>query len=653
MSRVAILKTVPFKREQENIIGFSSRSAQQQYFADLAGKSSFDELFVGIGERNFLPSTDTIATLRIDLKSYPTPFNTIEALNCQYAIVNYEYASGSSNWGSGYLFYFITYAKSVNMNTIEYTLELDVFNTYLRGIDWDLPLTLYIDRAHLLRYNYVNNELQPFFRDYWYNSEGIQPPTYIKKSTDINYGTTLYTPIYWIYMIVKTSVPGYNIDNVSMQGSERKDQATGHTIYHDDLNATAIYSPYVVLWLPLSATIMFKGNNNGLPSSVSSVSAFRYAQEYLSPNIVGVFVSEIEPKNLGLPADYEYTTTTSYVTVNISDSTKVVFKNVDNKINVVGLMSYNIYLNETNFNYSIDNVYTNPKKYSEYIGDIKENLYKNLVVSCNGVSREYNILKLQENNIILTNRATISDSGVVQSFSINSGLYSKNGESGDVFVVNRKMENPSLSDSYQNWIANNKQYGITGYLVPSFKAPIVGAITGASVGGVHGAAIGALGGALSGLFNYINASANEQNEVTKPDNLNKGSYDALSSVCRYGSLFSKIIETEIEPTVKKEIDTLFLKYGYAVNMELSLGMLYTRYKYNYVKTGENISDRIRVLNATISNPILNIISDKFLYGVREWNSSYVDDINNPFNYGHGGTNIVENWEQQVFDSLPE
>ena len=108
MSRAAILKTVPFKREQENIIGFTSKAQQQEYFANLAGKSTFDELFIGIGERNFLPSTDTLATLRIDLKSYPTPFNTIEALNCQYAIVNYEYASGSSNWfGIFILFYYI------------------------------------------------------------------------------------------------------------------------------------------------------------------------------------------------------------------------------------------------------------------------------------------------------------------------------------------------------------------------------------------------------------------------------------------------------------------------------------------------------------------------------------------------------------------
>lgn len=645
MSRVAILKTVPFKREQENIIGFSSRSAQQQYFADLADKSSFDELFVGIGERNFLPSTDTIATLRIDLKSYPTPFNTIEALNCQYAIVNYEYASGSSNWGSGYLFYFITYAKSVNMNTIEYTLELDVFNTYLRGIDWDLPLTLYIDRAHLLRYNYVNNELQTFFRDYWYNSEGLNPPTYFTGSERLYNSHNL-----WLYIIVKTALPNYTIDGITEQGSV-KNYAFGWSNYRDLLDEYVSKSPYAIVWLPLSGSLKFS-NGGDLTGIYDSTILYANAQQYLSPNVVGVFVSDNEPKDF--TDDAVYTENNGTYTVTLSGDCKAFYKELDGKIYPIGVCCLNYKFKRKTYNVDIDNeIYKTPKKYSEYAGDIKENLYRSIIITCDGTSREYNRLKLQDDILNVYDNPMITDSGVVHSYSIFNGLYKESLFAGDTFQVNRKMECPSLSDSYQNWIANNKQYGVTGYLVPAFKSVVTGASAGGLVGGVHGAAAGALGGAISGIFNYINASANEKNEITKPDTLNGGSYDLLSTVSRYGTVETRIAETDIEPTSKKELDTLFLKYGYAVNMELSLGMLYTRYKYNYVKTGENISDRIRVLNATISNPILNIISDKFLYGVREWNSSYVDDINNPFNYGHGGTNIVENWEQQVFDSLPE
>lgn len=645
MSRVAILKTVPFKREQENIIGFTSRSAQRQYFADLAGKSTFDELFIGIGERNFLPSTDTLATLRIDLKSYPIPFNTIEALNCQYAIVNYEYALGSSNWGSGYLFYFITQAKSINMNTVEYSLELDVFNTYLRGEDWDLPLTLYVERAHLLRYNYVNNELQPFFRDYWYNSEGVQPPTYLKNSSRLFAPKNL-----WLYIIVKTSLPGYSIEGITEQGSI-KANAFGYTNYKDLLNNYVAKSPYAIVWFPLSGTIKFD-NGGDLTGSYGSTLIYAYAQEYLSPNIVGVFVSEIEPKEF--TDDAVYTESRGVYTITLGSDCKAFYKELNGKNYVLGVSCFNYNFKRLSYEYTLQNtIYNNPKKYSEYEGDIKEDLYREFIISCDGTNREYNILKLQSKTLDIYDMPMITDSGVVHSYSIYNGLYEGSVFSGDVYQVNRKMECPSLSDSYQNWIANNKQYGVTGYLVPAFKSVVTGASAGAVMGGAYGAAAGALGGAITGIFNYINASANEKNEITKPDTLNGGSFDLLSSVSRYGTVETRLIETDIEPTSKKELDTLFLKYGYAVNMELSLGMLYTRYKYNYVKTGENISDRIRILNGNVSNNILNIISDKFLYGVREWNSSYIDDKNNPFNYGHGGVNIVENWEQLVFDSLPE
>ena len=325
MSRVAVFKTVPFKRDSENIVWFNSRESQQDYFASLGGKSSFSALFALFPETNFIPMTDTLARIVID--SNDIGGILLDSLNYQYIIVEWTY-----NGITKYLYYFITDVKSKNIRTYEYSLELDIFNTYLRGVDWDLPLTLYIDRAHLLRYNYVNNELQPFFRDYWYNSEGLNPPTYFTGSERLHNSNNL-----WLYIIVKTALPNYTIDGITEQGSV-KNNAFGWSNYRDLLDEYVSKSPYAIVWLPLSGSLKFS-NGGDLTGIYGSTILYANAQQYLSPNVVGVFVSDNEPKDFTDNA--VYTESNGTYTVTLSGDCKALYKELDGKIYPIGVCCLN------------------------------------------------------------------------------------------------------------------------------------------------------------------------------------------------------------------------------------------------------------------------------------------------------------------------
>lgn len=663
MSRVAILKTVPFKREQENIIGFSSRSAQRQYFADLAGKSSFDELFVGIGERNFLPSTDTIATLRIDLKSYPNPFNTIEALNCQYAIVNYEYSSGSSNWGSGYLFYFITQAKSINMNTVEYSLELDVFNTYLRGIDWDLPNSLNVERTHIKRYTYSNYEPKIYQENlkYMLLGEGLNPSLYpyeVASST----ATDLYC-----YIIVKGNVTEgkMKFNNMYVRGGTVSPRETP-TSYWEGTRATGfneLYSvPYAIVAFKYVDSLKFIDEGQTYTAGPNSI--ISRAISAWSSDIVGIYLSTLDFTSIngGVIHGSDGSTFQIYGTsTNQYDYARLIFTSSsfsDNTIVGVGLWGLMFNNSTYNIDNSIKQTFSKNAIYSE---DIKNKLYERIVVNMLGDTDEYIPLKFANKEEIEFNvKQTISEQGSVYNISLKGNdnfLYNNDFDSGLSMNVYKKFELPSLSDSYTNWLMNNKNYGATNYLLNPTAKLGQGVLGGASLyalsrglSGPQGMAlalsIGTGSAILGALTSSLSAWNKEDDIKNSPDTLKGSSLDLITSILKYGLKF-KIIKYDLQPDSKDKVNKLFYKYGYSVETIMNSSELFNRHYFNYIKLNENISSRIKTIS-NISNTVLNIISDRLNNGVTIWDSSF-----KTFEYPNNSDGFLENWEQEIFESLPE
>lgn len=652
MSRVAILKTVPFKREQENIIGFTTKQQQQEYFANLAGKSTFDELFIGIGERNFLPSTDTLATLRIDLKSYPTPFNTIEALNCQYAIVNYEYASGSSNWGSGYLFYFITYAKSVNMNTIEYTLELDVFNTYLRGVDWDYDSGLYdVDRCHIRRYLYIDDKLEPYYDmlKYMYVDDINPPISVVTDSLKLSGSSTGF-----YYAVIKPNVTEKSIswDFKRYIGETTTEGNIDFSIMLGQEGVEATRVPYAIL--------MFASNNvsavNG--TNIKAQDIHKNIISIFGSNLVTIFKSDLPPQSF---TDWNYNGSKWVFTGTAAESGAGTAWSIGDNSVFLGFVSGEIGggFQDVSTDYKINLYGGTLSKNSKISDDIKMNLYRELHIITSNDNIQYNLLKTENvDGISIRLGRYISDNGIVITAYIADGFYANNYKTGDVAGKISKLDVPTLCDSYRVWQQENKNYMYTAYLLPTvvgaantannaFGAFVANSPKGPTDFAGAAKATGAaahetIKGVISIGDSLARAALYEDDRKHSPDRKIGSASDLAEQTMKFGTLSPVAAIYEPSEPVKNIINRMWYMYGYPINNLIKYDRIFDlRTYFNFIKFNTDTSDRIISKNSVcISNNIADYISSRFQAGVRIWNAR---TVTNEFKFQD-----LENWEYDIY-----
>lgn len=645
MSRVAVFKTVPFKRDSENVVWFNSRESQQDYFASLGGKSSFSALFASFPETNFIPMTDTLARIVID--SNDIGGILLDSLNYQYIIVEWTY-----NGITKYLYYFITDVKSKNIRTYEYSLELDIFNTYLRGVDWDLPNVIPVERTHISRYTYYDNTLLYNQNKYALNSDFNPPPKKVRtvrriNVSDIDINNKQPT---WAYVIIKTNngeVPFSVTHDNSLD-----DNKIFYSSYVNNRERLEYYSPYLVIVFLLNGENYYK--YEGQSYHLHGRTIYGLIQENLSAYIVNIFTSRLQPKQLA-NCSYTLGTNFQFIDVTFTSTAEWSASGFAHAMGGPGLFFYGELLGRFTYNYisdsaiEIENEQT-VSKYAKYEFDPSILNYETLKISYQGKEIPYNKLRLGIGATSITDYCVLTDNGICEALYLKgqSNYYGKEGESGLRASVNNKIDLPSVSDPYNNWLANNKNYGVTSYLLPSLSFGMAG-LSAALM--PHLAPLIAFGGAVSLVNNLIGGMIERENIREKPDDVRGNSFEMGSLLTRYDTLECYVYDEVALDNYRESLLNNMYLFGYLCNTLMDKSEVFNRYKFNFLKTMENISDRI-IVNTSISNSILDSISQKYMNGIREWKVTAIEDNSNPFNYGHDEIDKVENWEESIFDSLP-
>ena len=666
MSRVAILKTVPFKREQENIIGYSSKVEQYDYFARLGGVSKFADLFKESREINFIPKTDTTSTLNVDIRGiFEYSNNTLVALNCQYVIVGIDYRDPEYpiTVSTEYYFYFITNSRTINVNTVQYDLELDVFNTFVRGVDWDLPNNIPVDTTHLKRYTY-DNGLVYNNSPYALNSDFGALPTYTKEIKQSIIEDFYENKPLWIYVILKTNesrIPEIIVYN-NTEMEDGGDQSKTVT-YTDNFTGIKYYSPYSVLFFLANGNNIFHIKGHDITASGKDI--YMSIQESLSAYIVNIITSRFPPKYI-CNCSYEYTgVSVPEVTYDVAKGSWNSY-GYGNALSSSTSMRYYGQITKSLFykllskdTFNINNP-SNLNKYTEAIFDPALYAYEYLTISYQNKEIKYNKLKLGFGQKTLYDYYALTDNGVVESLFINGVYYPKEGDAGMRCIFNNKIDMPSISDPYNNWLANNKNYGVTSYLLPTINAAGGLIASNAISQYLKIPQIGLIGGALNAvnaMSNIVKTSSEIDNIAGAPDKERGNSFELSSILSKYSSLNPYVKNDCLYPNYRDLVLTNVYMYGYKCGCLIYKSELFSRYKFNFLKTMDNIASMINTISASISINVLNEIDNRYKNGIREWKCSSITNPKNPFNYGNDNSvnpiDRLENWEQEVFDSLPE
>ena len=645
MSRVAVFKTVPFKRDSENVVWFNSRESQQNYFASLGGKSSFSALFASFPETNFIPMTDTLARIVID--SNDIGGILLDSLNYQYIIVEWAY-----NGITKYLYYFITDIRSKNIRTYEYSLELDIFNTYLFGVDWDLDNGIFnVERAHIRRYLYIDNKLEYYTTNFNYLFVDDIEPDKISAKESITLDSENEG---FYYAIIKGNISSGKTDwGCELYIGEGSVATTstdmglllGRNVNNRNMTETAI--PYIVL--------MFSSHNSSNSTKgstdISASTIHRNIIAKFGENLITIIKSNINPSNF---SSWSYSNKKWLFNDSITDMSG---GTAWDGINFLGFFSREIggKVESINTDIKIQLYSGNISKNSKISDDIKMNLYRDIYISTSSDIKAYNLLRTENfNGITFYYDHYISDNGIAIGIYIKDGVYANNYLAGDMAGKTSKLEVPTLTDSYRSWQQNNKNYMYTGYLIPAVsgfagvaKNTAMGAAAGMMTGNPMFAAIGAASGMLSSFIdmgtNLANAYAHESDQFHKPDKALGSASDLVEQTVKFGTPSPIVTIFEpIEP-VKNAINKMWYMYGYPIRNMLAYQRIFDRRTYfNYIKLNEDISTRIEA-TTPMSNSIINAISSRFNSGIRLWNGYTFD--------GSFKFRDLENWEYDIYQQL--
>lgn len=654
MAKITLYENYPFDNSYKDTRLFNTRTEQVAYFNNLP-KIVVDGVTFSYG---------SLLNTRFN---YDFADNSItnHLMNYNYLSVENEEAENDT-----ILYYFIVDTFHYDSGNVEFTLELDVLQTYLIDLNFDKCL---IRRAHLDRYidngdgtvSFKADKNSPFFKpeplnftsqylvnryELWQYDNTITSTEiggqqgifnflhanningYVYIFVDSNHtfafsdpeGTSVsqYKPEYK-YSQEKAISNDYSVFVVPINRAGNKIQITqGDNTFSFDFQEffelltryneggsyiyDIIISPVAPFWLTYESFLNPPNNNFNL--SADAVQHFIFLQPELHPNQAVL----VDPK--------EYVENDTY------NRNVGLFSNFD--LSKIKINKTDIYSNT-------------PKQLNPKYEPKLYNAQYSRATLCNfgKETYDYDFLALQENfeNITFNNNnynalpfyvsASIQPSQCVSYARVKgneNSLYNENTEYNlNGIVSNQLMTLPVVTTAYQQQVAEKKNF-ITQALLNTVSEGVqnMNNALASPFGAAQGA--GLLGSFIGMIAGSVNTALTVDNLKNAPSSL-KSASNAFQFNLSYTTYNPYLEIWQLNPKEQNELVDFVSLYGYAYNeIDYPANYFKSRMYYNYVQfiptnfgIGENMSSQL-------ANSIKQRIENIFTNGVRLW---HVDTIN--------------------------
>ncbi len=195
-SFIQIFSGVPLNRDSEDTLRFSSRSAQDTYFAGLSG------ILFDLSAYSYVRGTERGGVVRIEVSS---ALKWADVYKTNY--MRFKNASHEDKW----FYAFVTDVQYIAEAIAEITYELDPMQTYLPGVDYTLT-ECYVERETPL-VDEIGSNVQPE------NISNVKT-NFWKNSLFDPYYTNDTTPNFYFAILVENSGTA-NINISPLSGSQR------------------------------------------------------------------------------------------------------------------------------------------------------------------------------------------------------------------------------------------------------------------------------------------------------------------------------------------------------------------------------------------------------------------------------------------------
>lgn len=603
----AVPITTPLNNRYENVIRFFTKEERNEYFTGLNG--GIDPRQSGNTPFNF--DFGDMINAGITLRFIGSEY---EALSKNYLIIYLD----NQQSGKDEFYYFITNAKILNKNTVAYTLELDIFTTYLYAEDWNLYC--YVEKGHTDRFlprkpgetfATINFESDSTI----YNSDEMEKYSstimsvniarlvgYVLDTTAENVDRSSNFDFPWVYV---------------WQSVDSSNKAFETQIYVDD--QTILSQNYVIYAIPLSKKFRYRTTING--------DYIEYNPKFIFENLL------TDPKTYKMSIGVSPIPDSAWVynpdEIKIGETIDINFNSIGSENgNIVEIFGKNLvayytsisgsdilsfYVIEVNDFECAITFYSN----GEYNLNLLDNMNKIDLEKLRNINngfdynlepklktRPYSYIELRDTGgdtynydigyvfsntklsyPLFVRNFVVSMENPVTYYGLGNSLYTNNTNINTNFIAQNVVSGYKgitlIGDAMREYISQNKNFMITGLLTPTL-----------STANQVGAQIAqqkydsAITTSLSLPINMINFFANLDNIKNKPDTIKYMGTDWLSQMNIYNNkLDPRLNLWEIKENEKSIVATYWHMYGYNINKIVNIhNILNTRYWWNYVKT---------------------------------------------------------------------
>lgn len=592
MATLYLLKGVTLDPNYETSIDFESKEAQLNYFNTYQKMAHDTNLTY-----SYLRSNEAI--------DVPYKFEDLGEVNYLYYINNNK------------VYYnFVTRKEFINNNSTRLYIELDVFQTYM--FDYELG-ECFVEREHQDRYDNNHNFI------YNVESENLDIGKYIVE----NYKT----PLRNTNLPSGFSLSYYYVVSTKELGTSQITSTKNTTMYNSiDTNLYVYCLPKIDTYY--EGNLYYKEGDNYYLLEVGRQYEYGRSEILLKewaedPAIISVSVSKISPFSSAI---------NTYTDGYYISPTNVYLKS---QSIVLSGDPYTFYFLQLGSMYRTSNtmgLINNPKI---------TNLNSVVLGENKNISREpklltypynYNEVLWGDNKIDVLNELIEGNSLNILGYKTLGGkstevviLQNYKGGRRDDYMVNISINELALrTDSWINYLNNNRATIRSGLAVNVLSNSAMGIAGGAMSGGLAGAIVGAI---IGGASTIANEMIKRENIKESPDTLRNTGDDVGANVI-LGKYEGMIINCGIEETYKNKIFGYFYRHGYRC-ASFKVPNIKSRYYFNFIKTTECVLKTNKV-----SAGYAEALKDIYNKGITIWH--YRDG--ETFSYMDYD---LENWEMSL------